>query len=349
MQYTYQSIACLYKLGIWEVYRVDDCTSLDVSLQLVSCHYSAVVLALLGRSAQVRDSNDILNTDDLIAWEVNNVSCNLAACKSLNDSVSVYELASCKVENLYAVLAKSKCILVDGILCISVEWEVQRDVVGLCIDVVYVVCNSNLRLEVKSSINRKERVVADNVHTQRYSDVSKLSADSTKSDKTECLAHYLVACKVGFAFLDHFAYLSAIALECLSPLDSLGDLSGSKQKSAQSKLLNSVSVSARCVENNDALLSALVNRDIVCACACSCDSEEVVLELHIVHLCRTHHYSLRGVAVISYVVVVAESACADSSDLIECQYVYHFSLPLSYLLFACQTLKGLRHICSDYS
>ena len=62
-----------------EVYRVLDSTVLDIILQLVSSHNCAVVLALLSRCAEVRDSYNVLNADNLVAREVNNVSCNLAA------------------------------------------------------------------------------------------------------------------------------------------------------------------------------------------------------------------------------------------------------------------------------
>mgnify|MGYP003432540678 CR=1 FL=1 len=68
----------------------------------------------------MRNCNNILNAENLIAGEVNNISCYLAAAYSLDNSFAVYKLASCEVEQSYAVLAKCKSFLVDGVLCILV-------------------------------------------------------------------------------------------------------------------------------------------------------------------------------------------------------------------------------------
>ena len=273
----------------------------------------------------MRDSYNVLYADNLVAREVNNISADLAGAESLNDSSAVNELAACEVEYLYAVLAERDGVLVYGVLGVVVEGKVQRDIIRLRIDVVDISCYLNLRLEVQSRVYRQERIVADNVHAERDSDIGKLAADSAETDKTEGLAHDLSAREIALAFFNELAYLVALTLKGLSPLDSLGNLSRSEKKSAYRKLLNGVGVCAGGVEYYDALLRALVNGDIVYAGARSCDSKKLLAELHVVHLSRAYHYSGGVLYRVAYGVSrLVENVGAAGCDLIQSKNIVHF-------------------------
>ena len=97
------------------------------------------------------------------------------------------------------------------------------------------------------------------------------ASDSSKSDNTELLA------------LDFITSIKLLLLLCcLSnvliilifnyPVCTGNDITRTKKKSCNNKLLNSVSICTRSIEYTNSLLSAAFYRDIVNACACTCYS-----------------------------------------------------------------------------
>ena len=77
----------------------------------------------------------------------------------------------------------------------------------------------------KFSIGRKERVIADNLHTKVNSGFSYKSADSTKTDNTKGFASDFRTCKCTLALFNGFAYVVALVLNCFAPVNSLCYLS----------------------------------------------------------------------------------------------------------------------------
>ena len=94
-------------------------------------------------------------------------------------------------------------------------------------------------------------------------------------------------------------------------------LSGGQQQTCDDKLLNGVCVCAGGVEYYNALLGALVDRDIIYACARSCDSEEVPGQLHLMHGSGAYQDSVRILFIVAYgVLALVEQVGAAGSDLV---------------------------------
>ena len=223
----------------------------------------------------MRQNDYVLLAEELVVAEIGDVLSHLAALKSLKHSVGVYKTVAAVVENAHAVLHLGDHLGVDHVLCLGSERNVDSEVIAGGHDLFCALEEGDVGVESERVGNGDEGIEADNLHAESVSRVRNENADRAETDNAEGLAHDLGAYELALALFDHLADSVAVALECLSPLDALYDLSGGEEKSRENKLLNGVCVSAGSVENNDALLSALVLGDIVCAGACSRDSEEV--------------------------------------------------------------------------
>ncbi len=144
---------------------------------------------------------------------------------------------------------------------------------------------NDLGIRRKSSLNalRKERIISDYLHAESFSSLRNLKADCSESDNTERFAHDLGTRKLRFALFNKLADIVALAFQTLAPIISGCNLSRSEKKSADNKLLNCIGVCAGSVKNNDALLCALVNRNVIRSCAGTGDRNSFGRKLSLVH------------------------------------------------------------------
>ena len=194
----------------------------------------------------------------------------------------------------------------------------QGDIVALLEYFLVALYIVNLAGELQSVLNGEVRVSAVNVHAEFSGCVGYQDTNSAQTDNAELLAHDLRTYELALALLDQLSYFVALALEGLDPVHSSRDLSGGQQQTCDDKLLNGVCVSAGGVEYYNALLGALVDRDIVYACARSCDSEEVPGQLHLVHGSGAHENCVCICSsVVCYgVLALVEQVGAAGSDLV---------------------------------
>ncbi|CCY19493.1 unknown [Eubacterium sp. CAG:786] len=203
----------------------------------------------------------------------------------------------------------------------------QCDIVALFEDLLVALYVVDLAGKLKSVLNGKIRVSAVNVHAEFCSCVSYQDTDSAQTDNTELLAHDLRTYELALALLDQLSYLVALALESLDPVHSSRDLSGGKKQTSDDQFLNCIRVSAGGVEYYNALLAALVNRDIVDACARSCDSQQVGGQFHLVHGSGANQDSVRICDIITNgVLALVEQVGTACGDLVKCKYVYHVTI-----------------------
>ena len=78
----------------------------------------------------------------------------------------------------------------------------DSDIVTVLVDIIDISSYLYSRIKLDSCVYRKEWVIADNVHAKCNGCVCDLSADSTKTYNTKCLAQYLRTCELRLAALN---------------------------------------------------------------------------------------------------------------------------------------------------
>ena len=161
------------------------------------------------------------------------------------------------------------------------------DIIAVCEDLIQLGNVLDRTGERKRTVNRQIRVIAPYLHIQANRRIGYLDADRTQADDAQLLARDF---RAGIGCLALFGRRTDIrrAGKRLDPVGALHHLAGSQQQRAHNQFLYRVCICARGVEHHDALLGAAVERDIVHTCARTCDALEVLGELHVVQLGRTH-------------------------------------------------------------
>ncbi len=149
-------------------------------------------------------------------------------------------------------------------------------------NLIKIIINSNLFFQSFCQFSCKERIITDNLHSKVNCCVCNKSSDSTKTDNSKGFSLDFRTCESTFALFNALAYIFII-LDRFAPVNSLCNLTACKKKTAYNKLFNSVCVCAGCIENNNALICAVRNRDVVYACTCPCDCKKRLRHFHFVH------------------------------------------------------------------
>ena len=186
--------AFVRNLEVREVDRVADGALLEVLGNLVNGHLSAVVLALRRGCTQMRERDGILLLEDLVGSKVGNVCCNLAALECLRHCLGVNQLAARKVDDANAVLHFLDRLCADGVLRVSVQRNMNGDVVAVCENLVQLGNVLDRAVELECAVNRQVRVIAPDLHIQANSRVCNLNADRTQTDDAQLLAGDFRAC-----------------------------------------------------------------------------------------------------------------------------------------------------------
>ena len=153
-------------------------------------------------------------------------------------------------------------------------------------------------------------------------DVCNHSAYGTETDNTQSFSEKLASREFALSLLYRFC---DILSKSGCPIDTAHDITGSKQQRGYGKLLYSVCIRSGGIENDDSLLRAFLDRNIINSGSRACDRLKLRFEFRIVKRCRTHHYRagigniladiiFRGIKFIN----------ADRGNFIHKLYIVHF-------------------------
>ena len=180
----------------------------------------------------------------------------------------------------------------------------------------------------------KIRVVAIDIGTEGDKGIGDLRADSAESHDADLPAHELMAYEgllVALCILHDVGVVRVV----LDPVDGALGVTGVHEDHADNELLHGVRVAAGGVEDDDAALSALLERDVVDAGAGAGDAADRRPEVEAVDVGGTDQDSICLVDVVGLLVAFAELGHAVSGDVlcdvVEHLYIAHGSALLSNL------------------
>ena len=324
--------AFIRHLEVREVDRVADRAGLKVVADLLDRHLRAVVLALRGGSAEVRQGDRVFLRKDLIGGKVGHIRRDLAALERRRHGLGVDQLAARKIDDAHAVLHLLDRFCADGVAGIRVERHMDGDIVAVCENLVQLGDMLDRARQRQRAVNRQERVVAPDLHVETDGRVRNLDADRAEADNAQLLARDLRACIGRLALFRRRADVRR-AREGLDPVCALYHLAGGQQQRAHNQFLDRVRVRARGVEHHDALFRAAVERDVVHARARARDALERLRELHVVQLGRADEDRVIVLEILrAGVLCRIEVVQADLGNLIVKLYVIHGNA-LLFILF----------------
>ena len=102
-----------------------------------------------------------------------------------------------------------------------------------------------------------------------------------------------IARELALTLFDQLRHIRALALQALRPLNAAEHVAAGQQQAAHDQLGHGVGVRAGGVEHADALLGALVDRDVVHACARAGDAQQIVAEGHVMHRSGADKHAIR--------------------------------------------------------
>ena len=201
----------------------------------------------------------------------------------------------------------------------------ERDIVRRSVDFIIGCGAADVMVKIPCALYTQVRVTADNLHTQPHGCIGNHTADGTQSDNAQHLAFDFVAGKAGLAFLHRFCGVF-VACQRSDPLDAVHNITGGKQQGAQRQFLDAVGIGTGRIEHHNACLCAGVQRNVVDAGARPRDGKQLRVEVHLQHVCRTHHNAVRRIKIRPDCVQRrVEPVGSDLGNLIQKQYVFHDS------------------------
>ena len=311
-----------------EVDAVRDVPVEKVVFEFASRHDGAVVLGLLGGSAEVRDRYRVRRVQDLLGREVGDVRGHFPAFERRDQFRGVDEVGAREVDELHAVFHLGDARGIDHSLGVGSGGNVQGHIVGNREDVVKRRRALHAMVQVPCARDRKERIAPDNFHAKVDRNVRDQTADGAQTDDAERLARELGARELRLAL---FHLLGNVARERFCPFDAADHVARGKQQRANGKFAHTVGIRSRGVEYHDALFAATVNGNVVHARARSRDGFEFAAELHFVHDGGTNHDAVGVLDVLTDLIIAFELVQTHLRDLIE-QLNFHFHIPLRYAL-----------------
>ena len=117
-------------------------------------------------------------------------------------------------------------------------------------------------------IDRQIRIITKHIHAQCYRRIGNLHTDGSKSDDTKFFSFDFSSCKCFFCFLGSFCN-SCIFFIRFYPVDTTRNITACQKHSCDYKLFYTIGIGTRCIEYNDSLICAFLQRNIVNACTCT--------------------------------------------------------------------------------
>ena len=279
----------------------------------------------------MRSNDDVLLACNGRICEVGYILCNLSAFQCSDHRRLIHQDITCKVQEYHTVLHHADGISIDHTLGRIQKRYMDGNEIAAGIDIVHICDVLYGTGQTPCSIYGYERVITVNFHTETNTDICNLGTDGTQADNTQLLACDLAACEVLFLLLSGLADV-LIGCICGYPVCTADDIAGGQQHTCNHQFLNAVCVCARCIEDYDSLLCALVQRNVVHAGTCTCYSQKLVRQFHLVHGCAADQNSL-CISVITYCIILSQKIQTAGCDRIQALYLSHDHF--SYFFYVC--------------
>ena len=204
--------------------------------------------------------------------------------------------------------------------------HVDRDVVTLPKDLIDVGDMANAAIEPPCGVDGEVRVIAQGLHAKARGRVGDDGADGAQADDAEPLARQLDTRE---PFLDLLGppHQVRVVTVLAHPLVSPNDVATCKQHAAKDQLLDSVCIGTRGVEDDDALLGAALEGDVVDSRAGTGDGKQPRWKRELEEVGAPHHDGVGLVKVVYEAVALSEAIGADLGDVVHAVDVIHVCLP----------------------
>ena len=300
---------------------VGDVAVLDVVHQLAGGHGGAVVFRFGRARTQVGHADAVFGADELIGGEVGDVALQLAAFQGFQHGVGVHQLAARVVDEHAPVLHLGDVFGVEHALGRGGQGDVYGHKVRL-LQQGGQVRHVHAVIQVQRAADGEVRVVADDVHAQLHGGVCHHHADGAQADDAQRLAQHFMADEGRLALFHRFGNAFG-ALERLDPFDGVHDLAPAEEELADDQLFDGVGVGARGVEDDDALLRAGGDGDVVGARARTRHREELFSQRVFVHVEAAQHDAVGVFYLFGKDVAFGEFFICDFADLVQLEYFRH--------------------------
>ncbi len=273
----------------------------------------------------MRDDDSALHLHDGRVGEVGHIRGHLAGLKRLGHGDVVDQHVAGEVQEHDAVLHLSDGVGVDHTLGGGQRRHVDGDEVAL-----------HEHLRQVGELHRRGnllvhgglvhgRIVADDLHAQRLGGLRHQLADGPQTNDAQRLAKDLAAGELLLGLLGGLAHVLVIGVVA-HPRHAADDVAARQQHAGQHKLLHGVGIGARRVEDGDAGLGELVQRDVVHASAGAGHGLQVRGHFHLVHVGGAHEDGVGLVDVLGDLVVVGEQGQALRRDVVQAVDLVHEKL-----------------------
>ena len=280
------------EIAIGVIDGIDDIAVFHVFPQFLYGHDRAVVLGLLGGSAQMRDHDTSLLACRHRIGEIGDIALHFPFLQGFDHGVLIHEHVSCKVAQNHIFLHLGDRLRIDHSLRGIHRRYMNGDKITLRIDLIQILAMADTAGKVPSRIHGYIRVVSEHIHAELDSRIGHTYTDGTQADHAELLAVKLRTCIGLLLFLRHGSDLRIVCF-ALYPMNAVYDPAAGKEHTGQNQLLYTVGIGTRRIKDNDTFFRALLQRDVVHARAGSGNGNKILGKFHIMHLGGTHQDRLR--------------------------------------------------------
>ena len=272
------------KRRIREIHGVFDIAVDEIIIQLVRCHNGGFLFAFRRAGAQMRHADHVLHADQALVREVRDIFSDLAGGQRIEHRVIIDDFGAGFIDDAHALFHFRERGLSDHLSVGIGKRNVNADIIGFVIDLIDIHRMLYAAGKTPRRVNGKIRIIADHVHAELDCDIRNQRADCTESDDTKGLSGKLGSCKRSLPLLDQLGNLVSLRLQALDPLDAAQNVSGRHHERAQNQLLHGFGIRAGRVKDDDTLIAALVERDIVGSRAGPPDRDQGLSKMIIVQI-----------------------------------------------------------------
>ena len=181
----------------------------------------------------------------------------------------------------------------------------NRDEITLFINIFYCQHMFYFCRNIPCCIDRQIRIITKHIHAQCYRRIGNLHTDGSKSDDTKFFPFDFSSCKCFFCFFSSFCN-SCIFFVLFYPVDTACDITTCKKHTGNHQLFYTVCICTWCIEYDDSLLCAFIQRDIVDTCTCTGYGQQWFGKFHIMHSCTAHQCNFCRIEIICFLISIRE-------------------------------------------
>jgi len=246
----------------------------------------------------------------------------MAIVECFRHRLLVDEGVASEVEHHDAGLHAGDRIGIDHALGVCGGGHVDGDEVAFRIDGADVGDVLDATVEAPGRVDREERIEAVGLHAEPCGGVGDGRTDGPEADDAELLARELGTRKAVLGLLGLLAHVRVIAV-LADPLVAADDVAAGEQHPSEDELLHGVCVGAGRVEDDDALIGAAVDGDVVHPGTGSRDGQEGLRKLDLVEVGASHEDGVGTVKLAHEFVGIAEAVGADLGDVVHAMDLVH--------------------------